>query len=87
MEIELCFKKTVLDKTDVNLDKISRILIENSIYSMLDDFVCNIEDYLSNVCSYEEARKILECEENVSKLEEKLKSCLLSICRHESASN
>lgn len=87
MEIELYFKKTILDKVDLNLDKVARILIEEYIGIMLNNFTCNIEDYLFNICDDKEAESILECEENVSKLEEKLKNCLLSICDYESTSN
>lgn len=87
MEMKLYFKKTVLDKVNLDLDKISKILIEQNIDSMLDDFTCNIEDYLSNICTSTEVENILECEENISKLEVKLESCLLSICKYENTSN
>lgn len=54
---------------------------------MLDNFSCNIEYYLSNICDSKEVISILECEENVSKLEGKVKSCLLSICNYENTSD
>lgn len=87
MEMKLYFKKTILDKINLDLDKVAKILIEQNIDSMLDDFTCNIEDYLSNICTSTEVENILECEENISKLEGKLKSCLLSICKYENTSS
>ena len=88
MEMKLYFKKTILDKVNLDLDKISKILIEENIDYMLDDFISNIENYLSYICTDEEIENILECsEENISKLEGKLKSCLLSICKYENTSN
>lgn len=87
MELKLCFKKTILDKINLDLDKVAKILIEQNIDSMLDDFTCNIEYYLSNICTSTKVENILECEENISKLEGKLKSCLLSICKYENTSS
>lgn len=87
MELKLYFKKTIAEKVNLNLDKIAKILIEQNIDFMLDDFSCNIEHYLSNICDSKEVISILECEENVSKLEGKVKSCLLSICNYENTSD
>lgn len=87
MELKLSFKETVTRKVNLDLDKVAKILIEQNIDSMLDDFTCNIEDYLSNICTSTEVENILECEENISKLEGKLKSCLLSICKYENTSS
>lgn len=87
MELKLYFKKTIAEKVNLDLDKIAKILIEQNINAMLDDFSCNIEDYLSNICNNTEVENILECEENVSKLEGKVKSCLLSICNYENTSD
>lgn len=87
MELKLSFKEIVTRKVQLDLDKIAKILIENNIDFMLDDFSCNIEDYLSNIYDSKEVENILECEENASRLEGKLKSCLLSICKYENTSN
>lgn len=87
MELKLYFKKTISEKVNLNLDKIAKILIEQNIDIMLDNFSCNIEYYLSNICDSKEVISILECEENVSKLEGKVKSCLLSICNYENTSD
>lgn len=87
MELKLSFNKIVTRKVQLDLDKIAKILIENNIDLMLEDFSCSIEDYLSNICDSKEVENILECEENASILEEKLKNCLLSIYNYESTSN
>ena len=87
MELKLSFKETITKKVNLNLDKVAKVLIKQNIDSMLDDFACNIEDYLSEICNAKEIEDILECEENNSKLEGKLKSCLLSICEYEDTSN
>lgn len=85
--MKLYFKKTILDKVDLDLDKLSKILIKRNIDSMIDEFTSNIDDYLSTICSNSEIEDILECEENIPRLEGKLRSCLLSICNYESTSN
>ena len=87
MELKLSFKETITKKVNLDLDKVAKVLIKQNIDTMLDDFSCNIEDYLLEICDNKEVYNILECEENTSKLEGKLKSCLLSICNYESTSN
>lgn len=80
MELNLYFKKTILDKIDFDIDRLAKMLIEENIDCLIDTFINDAEIYLPSIT--DKTDEILECEdENLSKISKELKACLLSLCK------
>lgn len=80
MELKLYFVKTIQDKMNLDLDKLARILIEDNIDMLLENFEIDPGNYLSSIT--DKADEIMECEDdNIPKISEELKAYLLSLCR------
>lgn len=79
MELNLYFKKTILDKIDLDIDRLAKILIEESIDMLLENFEADPGDYLSLIT--DKVDEIVECEDdNIPKISKELKACLFSLC-------
>lgn len=80
MELKLYFIKTIQDKINLDLEKLAKILIEDNIDTLLENFEIDPSSYLASIT--DKADEILECEDdNIPKISGELKAYLLALCK------
>lgn len=80
MELKLYFIKTIQDKINLDLEKLAKILIEDNIDTLLEDFEIDPSSYLTSIT--DKTDEILECEDdNIPKISGELKAYLLALCK------